>query len=482
MDRKSENIFIGSLLFTLFIVFTVVIFYTENSYGGGDHFSHFKLAYWGWKYPDMLFNHWGKPVFTILISPFAQFGINGARFFNMFIGLATAFFCWRLAVHFRFKYAWLVIILVLFTPIYFIVMFTSLTEPLFSFFLVLAIFLFFKERFIWSAIVISFMPMIRTEGIILIPLFILAWSMKRKFLAIPFLLLGFVMISLLGYGYYDNLWWLVDEIPYTGTAKEIYGSGSLFYFANNNYSILGPVLGYFFLFSIFAVLYNWKKRDGFKLNDQFYFLLLVVGSFVVFFSAHSIAWWQGIGNSLGLYRVIASVAPLAALTAGAGITSIYYFHKNKWWRFGVQIALILMMYFFVDNGIKNHKYGFYISEPQQMLTETADYLKENQYDQYKIYYYNGYLAQIMNFDPRDPAKSQKYLPRKEDFLKNVPNKSIIVWDAHFGPNEGKMPLDKLMNHEDFKVLKVLKPDVNFKVLGGYDYKIVIFQNDLLFVE
>jgi hypothetical protein len=38
-----------------------------------------------------------------------------------------------------------------------------------------------------------------------------------------------------------------------------------------------------------------------------------------------------------------------------------------------------------------------------------------------------------------------------------------------------MPLDKLLNQDDLKVLREFKPDVNFKVLGGYDYQIVVFQ-------
>lgn len=475
MNQKTENIFVGSLMVFILFIFIYIIFNSQNSFGGGDHFGHFSLAYWGWKYPEMLFNHWGKPVFTILISPFAQFGINGARIFNVITGLSTAYLSYKLAIHLRFIYPWIVILLVLFTPIYFIVMFTSLTEPLFSFFLVLSIFLFFRERFIWSAIIISFLPMIRTEGIVLFPLFILAWSLKKEYTSIPFLLVGFFIISLFGWQFHDNFWWLIFDIPYTGNAIDIYGNGSLFHFLKHNYSILGPVLGYAFLLSIFIIFYDWSKTEKLCLNDQFYFILLVIGSFAVFFASHSIAWWKGIGNSLGLYRVLASVTPLAALTAGYGFSLVYPYKKGKWWKYSITVALFVLMFIFVDNGIKNHKYGFYISEPQQMLKVASEFLIENEYNQNKIYYYNGYLATVMNFDPRESNKNQKYLRYKKNFLKSVPNHSIIVWDAHFGPNEGKMPLDTLVNHPDLKIIKELKPEVNFKVLGGYDYQIVIFQ-------
>lgn len=65
MKNLSDKLLVGTILSGLMIIFTVVIFKTENSFGGADNYSHFKLAYWGWKYPDMLFDHWGKPLFTI---------------------------------------------------------------------------------------------------------------------------------------------------------------------------------------------------------------------------------------------------------------------------------------------------------------------------------------------------------------------------------------------------------------------------------
>ena len=170
------------ILSLLFIVFILIIFNTANSFGGADNYSHFKLAYWGWKYPDMLFDHWGKPLFTLLMSPFAQFGYKGARIYNMLMGLSTAFLSWKIARRFGFHHSWIVVILVVFMPVYFILMTTSLTEVTFSFFITLAILLFFKEKYIWSAVVFSLLPLARTEGVVLMPLFILAFLLKKQFL------------------------------------------------------------------------------------------------------------------------------------------------------------------------------------------------------------------------------------------------------------------------------------------------------------
>jgi len=478
MTSKWDKYLVYFLLAVCSIVFTIVVFETQNSFGGGgDHYTHFKLAYWGWKYPDMLFNHWGKPAFTILISPFAQFGINGARLYNILMGLFTAYFVWLIAKHFNFRQSWAVVLLVLFTPIYFILMFTSLTEVTFSLFLILAIYLFFKDKHILSAIVLSFLPLIRTEGIILVPLFILAWLVKRKFITLPFISVGFIIISFFGWPFYNSFWWLVTEMPYTGSAKGIYGSGPLLHFIDYTPQILSIPLGWLFVAGSLVMIVSWIWKDKGRLSYTFYFLLLVVGSFVTFFAAHSYVWWKGIGNSLGLIRVIGSVTPLAALTAMAGI-SILFAIRNKWWTVLTTILLIISMYYFIDNGITKHKNGFYPSKPLQILSEVADYIQEHKLDNHKIYYFNSYLSYKLNLDPRDSDKSQHYLPRNENFLSSVPDSSIIVWDAHFGPNEGRMPLEKLKKREELNILNVFKPVENFKVLGGYDYQVVIFQKDL----
>ena len=474
MKNLSDKLLVGTILSGLMIIFTVVIFKTENSFGGADNYSHFKLAYWGWKYPDMLFDHWGKPLFTILISPFAQFGFNGARIYNMLMGLLTAFFTWKIARYFHFHQPWIVVFLVVFMPVYFILMFTSLTEVTFSFFITLAILLFFKKRYIWSAVVFSLLPLARTEGVVLMPLFILAFVFKRKYSTLPFLLTGFLVFSLAGWPFHNSFWWLITDMPYSGSANDIYGRGPLFHFVHQSPNIFGLLPGIFFILGILVMTYKWIKKDHFKTDDIFYFLLLVTGSFFVFFAAHSYAWWKGVGNSLGLIRVIGSVAPLAALTAMAGV-SVLIGIKKKHWVAVIYVALAIAFGFFINDTVQRDKRYFQVSRPQQLMTNVAGYMKENGLDQYKIIYYDPYLAFKLYLDPRDASKSKKRLPVRENFLSSEPDSSIIVWDAHFGPNEGRMPLERLEKQPDLKKLKVFKPEKPFKVLGGYEYQVVIFQ-------
>ena len=52
---------------------------------------------------------------------------------------------------------------------------------------------------------------------------------------------------------------------------------------------------------------------------------------------------------------------------------------------------------------------------------------------------------------------------------------IVIWDAHFGPNEGQMPLENLMNTPGFKLIHLTREHEPFIVLGGYTYEIYFFQ-------
>jgi hypothetical protein len=476
MKPINSNRLIYFILAIGFIAGIIVIFFTQISYGGADNYSHYKFAHWGWQYPKLLFNHWGKPAFTLLASPFAQFGADGMRIFNLLMGFATAIIIWKIAQILKLKNSPLSILLVLFTPIYFILLFTTLTEVSFSFFLAFGILFFFKKKYIFSALAISLLPLIRTEGIVLFPIFIVAYSLKKQFIAVPLLSVGFWVITILGLPYYTDFWWLITKMPYSGDAKDIYGSGSLFSFINDTRGILGYPIGTLSVIGLFATAFHWIINDKYRLTNTFYLLLLVAGSYILFLSAHSFVWWQGMGNSLGLIRVMAAVSPLAALLALVGIQWLQTWLKQKSQLLTNFITTSLLIWIIVL-GINTHLNGFHESKPQQLIGQAAQYLKENSLLNHKIYYFNPRVLAKLELNPFDNTKTTEGIPNKENITKLMPDSSIIVWDAHFGPNQGRIPLDRLINNNDLSILKIIRPIHPFKVLNGYDYAIYIFQKN-----
>jgi hypothetical protein len=470
---KNERTFVWWFVVVFFIVAVFVIIKTENSFGGGDTFSHYKIAHWAWKHPFLLLDHWGKPLFTLLISPWAQLGMKGARLYNEVMGLLTAVLIWKLSARFSAELRWLAPVLVVFSPIYFISMFTSLTEVTFSFFLVLSLVLFFRDKMIGSAVVLSFLPFVRTEGVVLFALFITAYVMRKHYLAILFLFTGFVVYSLAGFFYYHDFWWVLNQNPYSGGAAAIYGHGSLFHFITKMPKILGYPLILLFLTGIGVMLIRWIKKDRLKPGDSFYFLLLIPGSFLLYLAAHSFVWWKGMGNSLGLIRVMAAVTPVASLTAFVGLENLLKRLSKFPALFKIVLSSAFMVWIIVV-GVNTYPMNFHLSPTEKLLNQAADFIHQNQLDRQKLYYFDPYLAYRLGVDPYSDKISQWY-PKGEDAIAQLPVGAIVVWDAHFGPNEGGAPLEMLLHAKALKQLKVFRPRYPFKVLGGYDYAIYVFQ-------
>lgn len=472
MQAKKSNIIIIFLLVIFFFTGIYVILNTQNSFGGADNIAHYFAAHYGWKYPKLLFDHWSKPVFTILSSPFAQFGINGIRIYNLLLGLAGGYFAYRTSNILGVKSAFISLIFCILAPVYFILMFTSLTEISFAFFITLGVYLFFSEKIHWSAIVISFIPIIRTEGVILLPLFALAYGLKKSYISIPLLAFGFVLISLLGFPFHDNFFWLITEMPYGGT--NIYGSGHWFHFINNTKNIMGFLVLTLFLISLIMLLLQYFRKGIFKFENEFYILLLIFAPFILYFTAHSYVWAMGKGGSLGLIRVIGAVIPLAAIGASFSFDKAYIYLQKKN-KFIAYVLILIITIFMFDQSKHIYKWAFYPSSRDKLMQETADYIKNNNLNKNHLVYYDVNVIYELGRDPYDNTKTSWMIANRKSPSMPFPDSTIIVWDSHFGNNEGQMPLKNLTNDPKLVLLKKIAPEIPQKTLGGYDYEIDIFQ-------
>ncbi len=472
MTNKKTDLTIIAFLLIILVAGVYVITKTYNSFGGADNIAHYFAAHYGWKYPKLLFDHWSKPVFTILSSPFAQFGINGIRVYNLILGLAGGFLAYKTASILGLKSSISALIFTILSPIYFILMFTSLTEISFAFFLILGVYLFFKDKILWSSIIISFLPIIRTEGIILLPLFALAYGLKKSYLSIPLLSFGFLLISILGYPFHNDFLWLITEIPYG--QDSIYGSGSWLHFINNTKNIQGFIVFSLFIISLIITLRRYIKKGIFKFENEFYILLLVFAPFILYYAAHSFVWAMGKGGSLGLIRVIGAVIPLSAVGAAIAFDIIYLFFKkyNKYISY-ILIAIISVVMYYQCTHI--YKWGFSPTKEDKLMQKTADYINNNELNKNHIVYYDVNVIFKLGRDPYDNSKTSWMIANRQHPSMPFPNSTIIVWDSHFGNNEGQMPLKNLTNDKNLVLLKKIAPNPPTKTLGGYNYEIYIFQ-------
>jgi Gpi18-like mannosyltransferase len=199
------------ILLTTGIVLIVIQWLSNGISAETDSITHYQIARYSFQHPELFLNHWGKPLFTILASPLSQFGYVGAIYFNIICGLLSAWFAYLIARRLEYRHPWVAIIFTIFTPVYLFIIFSSLTEILFSLVLISAIYFFISKRFILSAIVISLIPFARTEGMMFIVIFIPALLWMKQYKSLPFLLTGFIVFSIAGWPQYHDLFWFLPK-------------------------------------------------------------------------------------------------------------------------------------------------------------------------------------------------------------------------------------------------------------------------------
>ena len=442
--------------------------------GETDSITHYQIARYAFKYPGHFLDTWGKPLFTILSSPLAQFGYTGAIAFNLVCGLLSAWFAYLIARKMEYRHAWLAIVFTIFTPVYLFNMFTSLTEILFSLVLIASIYLFISKRFIWSAIVISFIPFARTEGLMFIILFIFPLVWMKQYKSLPFLFAGFIIFSITGWPMYHDPFWFFTKMPYNSGGSDLYGKGSFWYYFNQMNYILNYPLLILSITGLVYILLNLKK--GFSnLHDIKYVTLyfLILFSIFGFILAQSFLWWQGLMGVLASTRFIACVLPLTAIISLTGFEWVMEKAKANKSVYLVTGAFIisLVVYKPFTYNILPMKSAINFA----VMEKLTDWLKTSPYNNHKAFYSDPMFPFYMEMDPFDQQKCFRlYNYEKVDPATFLQPGELLVWDAQFAGYEGRLPFDSLMKNNNLRLLNIFTPVEAFTIIGGEKYKLAVF--------
>jgi len=461
------------LLLAFMVSFVILVFQSEGTAGGADDINHYRYARYAFINPGFFFDTKAKTVFTLLCAPVAQLGYNALRIFNVLLGLAAALLTFLTARKLHYSHPVLALFLLVFAPMYTLMMLTGMNEVMFSFFLILGIYLYFRDKSIWSAVVISLLPFIRTEGFIIFPLFMLAYMLNRQWKALPFIFSGFLVVSLAGHFYYGDFFWIITRNPYSGNASDIYGSGELLHYVIYFREIFGLPLFVLLVGGLLCIPVFFFRSGKEKWPAFITEVLVGFSPFLAYFCAHSYVWWKGMGNSVGEIRVLAAVFPsavLLALFAWKHLIGLLKIGKNV-----LAVIGILMAAWLVFIPFRVHTIPVPLAPPQKLIKEAASWLEEMDYTGRKIYFWDPFWWFFLDKDPIGNPKVHLGVYDRNDPGRNIRPGEIILWEAHYGPNEGRLPLEKLRDNPDFFEIKVFRPVYPFKVLGGYDYEIHIFE-------
>ena len=453
----------------LLLLFSLVLGYfvwaSEGFHGGGDSLAHYRLAKFSWEHPIYLLDHWGKPFFTLLALPFAAFGFKGIQFFNLLCGFLSSIAVLAIAKELKLNYRWVAVPIVIATPIFMQEFFSGLTEVCFAMLLLFSLWLRLKKQFAFSLVLMSLLPFVRTEAVLLLIWFAALDLYERRSSQTVLLVFGTVIYSFIGWVVKGDLFWLVSEMPYAG-GDHIYGSGSIFHYVQimpekiGRITLLAAGLG----IAILSVGVVQKRKE------ETWLLKYVLVPMLIYLVFHSVMWYLG-RVSLGLPRMLAVLVPFMALLV------VYLFHRLNVILQSKLIINSIAIGFSILVVIKACRYvelPVRLGEEEKVLTEVADYIRTHELQKNKIHYYSLYNEVTLGLDPHYPKQCQQVVHNRANPHEEVRPGSLVIWDSHFAPNEGAMPLENLVSNEHFEILKVFRPAEAFNTLGDRPFEVYLF--------
>ena len=196
------------------VVNVYVAFVTPVPAGGQDSWNHYLYARWAVQHPALLLDQWGKPFFTLLALPFAQLGIGAVLLLNHLCVLGTAWLSYLTARKLGMKNPWMVIFLFAWQPIVLANVHSALTEPSNALVLVWICYLFAGNRWKTATIVASFLPVIRSEGFVLLGAIGVFLVLRNRWKYLPWASVGVLTYGVVG-AIVSKQWnWLIVKNPY----------------------------------------------------------------------------------------------------------------------------------------------------------------------------------------------------------------------------------------------------------------------------
>ena len=447
-------------------------FASEGIREAGDGVQHHMIARYSWKHPELLLDQWGKPMFTLLASPFAQFGYNTMAVFNAVAALVAV----ALSMGFlRRSGTWTNIALpalLMLAPQYAHLVIDGMTEILFGTMALLCVRLFDDERYRMAAVVGSLTPLCRPEYIVFLPI-VVGWLLwNKRFGALPWCALGIGVYSVFGFLHTGDplLWWHGD--PY-GSGESIYGKGDPWRFILDSTDAFGWTLVIVFLLALVIWPIVWRKDPAERKTHRLLFFTAALPALCIV-AVHAYLRWSGTHGSAGLTRVLVTAIPLAVpfglFTLGralqlAGGTALH----------GSVLASGLV----VGSVVVLSGQGRLIEDPddeQVIINAACDVIAKARRPGGRVFTTHPYVPFRVGLDGFDGEQS-RMLWGFHDEVDAGPSRpgDLIFWDSALGPNECGVDLAAMRDKPAFTVLGVFAPKHGHFVFGGRPYETWVFQ-------
>lgn len=407
---------------------------------------HYLIARYAVDHPIILMDPWAKTMFTLIALPFAQFGIKGMMFMNICCAVLSAIMVYKILQHFKVSFPWMGAIILTLCTYYFKLMYSGLTEHLFSLVLISSVYLLIKKKWTWGTLLLSTLPFFRQEGYIIIASLLPYYLIQKKIRVLPLLTVTFLLIAFIGGFLYNNPLWIFESNPYG--LHQSYGSGHWYMFGIHLYYNTGLINLCLFLLGL-LVLFIKLVRGKEKQSKPI--LLTIFFPFLAFFLAHSIFWTFGIFHSLGLQRVLNAIMPLFAVIAGVGFSGVLKWINNTKAQIAFKILLILGVFIYPftnSNSCVHPNEDFRPTQMEDVMLTATNYIKSN-YEAPFVYADHPLVPLLLEIDPFDEQRFAQIGSVQPGFFRNS---SIIVWENHFSVTEGPLSLNSIMESQNVEII------------------------------
>lgn len=418
----------------------------------GDGLTHYFVSQATWSNPVKFIHHWGKPVFSLLASPFAQFGLNGIVTFNILVFLVSCWISKLLMNHLKVPSALQLIfpLVLLAADDYSSTILAGLTEPLFNLLVLFSALMFVRKKWIVFAIILSFLPFARSEGQLPLILGFLLILYSKQYKSIPFLVTGFVFYGMVGLFLIGNFWWYFTDSPYH-MDNAIYGVGTWNHYLINYDLFIGQSGLILLLIGIPSMIYFLIKRRWEFV--QFELSFFSFGIFIGIVGLHSYFWATGQNGSLGLTRIATQGMPLFL------ILNLSFIGRWNWSKHQlIYIPSVLICLILGTKLIRTKKFPQVPNAMEKQIIVAKKFIEPYLKKDRKVFYHFPYFSYLMNENPHSLLESSVTRPfasvnLTSDLKRLFKKGDFVIWDSHFGPKEMGMSLELIDKHKELVLVK-----------------------------
>ena len=469
MDKRISEKTIAYIFVFLAAIYQASLIYLYDGTGDdGDSISHYFYGHLALKYKYNWINHWGKPVFTFLSTPFALLGFKGIQIFNSICAILAGFYAYKVAFKLNIPSSAFAIPIFVLMPEVMVTSFSGLTEVLFAFLLILSVYWILLDRLLLAFIMISFLPFCRPDGNLVILLCgLFALTRPKWWRYIPLLFVGHLALTSVGVIFFGESWtWLASKNPNTNNELvRVCGEWSSYLvFLLEIEGLPSYILMWVGIIVISYRLYRRKFKIG--CEELIYILAIAI------IGMHTVLFKYSLLRSIGLKRYVITCLPIIAILILRGIEGLTLLgQKIKISRFILPIVsfFVILIYVFSDAKYSAKVPEIYqLNSTQKLSIEVSQFVNKTYPSQRLIYHSYQYLNILFDVDPYDWEYHRTLTPEK--IAKGLPVGSLIIWDDWYGSNNGLMPLGSLIKKPNLKLIKEFD-----KNDGKRDRKFVVFE-------